>query len=74
MGKDDKMAEYLCETCKHRRGKLSPWHTYEDRGIEYSYTGVLKVNCTESKKHPGMVKDAVRDVDCCVGYKKRKGK
>ena len=61
MGQDKQMAEYLCETCKHRKGKLAVYHRIDSQGIERSYTNVVRVNCAESKKHPGLVRDAVRD-------------
>lgn len=76
MGKDEKMAEYLCETCKHRKGKLAVYHRIDSQGIERSYTNVVRVNCTASKKHPGRVVDAVRDTSynpwqLCISYRKR---
>lgn len=70
------MAEYLCQTCKNRKGKLRPFSTYDSCGTQYSYTGAMKVNCTASKKHPGMVVDAIRDtspypLQLCMCYRKR---
>ena len=67
------MSEWLCESCKHRKGKLRPTSTYDTCGTEYSYTGSMKVNCTSPKKRPWIPRDAVRKCDECWDYK-RKGK
>ena len=78
MGKEPKMAEYLCETCKHRKGKLAVYHRIDSQGIERSYTNIVRVNCTESEKYPGMVKAApkraawMRPSDVCPSYRKAK--
>lgn len=77
MGKDNQMAEYLCETCKHRKGKLAVYHRIDSQGIERSYTNVVRVNCTESEKYPGMVKAApkrpawMEPWQTCPSYEKR---
>ena len=77
MGKDNKMAEYLCWTCKHRKGDLETYGTYEFSGTEYSYTATRHVNCTASKKYPGMVKEALKrptwmnPLDVCPSYEKK---
>jgi hypothetical protein len=77
MGKDKQMAEYLCETCKHRKGKLVVYHRIDSQRIDCSYTNVVQVNCTESKKHPGMVKAApkrpawMEPTSVCPGYRNR---
>jgi len=77
MGKGKQMAEYLCETCKHRKGDLKPYNTYEWHGTECSYTAAKHVNCTASKKHPGMVKAApkrpawMEPTSVCPSYRKR---
>lgn len=73
------MSEWLCESCKHRKGKLRTYHRMDSLGIERSYTNVVKVCCTASRKHPNIVKDAVRKVPYCDGWQccidfKRKGK
>jgi len=73
------MTDYLCATCKHRKGKLRTYHRIDTCGIERSYTNVVKVCCTASAKYPNMVKDAVADKPwmdpqfVCIDYK-RKGK
>lgn len=56
------MSEWLCETCKHRRGKLRTYHRIDSQGVERSYTNVVKVNCTAHAKYPNLVKDAVKEV------------
>lgn len=77
MGKDGNMTEYLCETCKHRKGKLAVYHRIDSQGIERSYTNIVRVNCTASKKHPGMVKAApkrpawMEPTSACPSYRKR---
>ena len=74
------MSEWLCESCRYRKGKLRTYHRMDSLGIERSYTNVVKVCCTASKKQPNAVKDAVRKVpyydgwQCCMDYAKRKGK
>ena len=77
MGKDDKMAEYLCETCKHRKGELDSYHSIDSTGIVRDYTNVKYVNCKEWMKHPGMCKVApkrpawMEPTSVCPSYKKR---
>ena len=77
MGKDDKMAEYLCWTCKHRNGELDFYHKIDSKGIGRDYTNGMYVNCREWKKHPGMKKAApkcaewMEPTSICPSYKKR---
>ena len=70
------MSEYLCETCKNRKGKLRVYHQIDSSGVDRSYTNIVRVNCAESKKYPGLVRDAVRDTSydpwqLCMAYRKR---
>ena len=74
------MSEWLCESCKHRNGKLRVYHRIDSLGIERSYKNVVKVACSSSAKYPNMVKDAVRCdpfIDpqfTCLDFTKRRGK
>ena len=69
------MSEWLCESCKHRNGKLRLMSTYDMYGTKYSYTGSMKVHCKASKRNPNMYRDAVREgIGSCYDYAKRKGK
>ena len=78
MGKDKQMAEYLCETCKHRKGKLAVYHRIDSQGIERSYSNIVKVRCRASRKNPNMVRDAVAEIaymeprSICGDYKERR--
>jgi len=71
------VSEWLCESCKYRKGKLRPTSTYDTCGTRYSYTGSMKVFCTAHKSFP--VRDAVKSdpyyaiEQCCMDYKKKRG-
>lgn len=56
------MTKYLCEKCRHRKGKLRTYHRVDSAGVERNYTNAVMVCCTASEKHPNMVKDAKADV------------
>ena len=77
MGKGDEMAEYLCQTCKHRKGKLDFYHRIDSNGVGRDYTNAVYVNCKEWKKHPGMCKAAPKRPEwmepssVCQSYEKR---
>ena len=79
MGKDGaKMAEYLCSTCRYRNGDFIIFSKKDEQGIERRYTNIVRVNCTESEKYPGMVRAApkraawMRPSDVCPSYRKAK--
>lgn len=68
---------WLCESCAHRKGELRVYHRIDSQGVERAYTNSVKVHCSESKRYPGMVKDAIKadpfmePWQMCFGYKRR---
>ena len=72
------MSEWLCESCRYRKGKLGVYHVTDTCGTEYSYTNVVRVRCAASRQFP--VREAKRKDpfyepwQVCMDYAKRKGK
>ena len=47
------MTEYLCETCKHRRGKLTLYHRLDILGIERNVSDDYRVRCAAVHSNGG---------------------
>lgn len=65
------MSEWLCESCRFRKGKMRPTSTYDMYGTQYSYTGTMKVHCKAHGRYPNMYRDAVRSGCECWDYERR---